>query len=304
MRSGWVQFQVVSGRITIGARRMGSTSSSSTRPGRSEKLTIRFTNAELSMTYQRSTPQEELSISVGSGNRISIRRSGKEGSSIVPVQFDQAPGEPISLALGPDDKQQVYRAATLWHLLVEQPDACRKHLVPLLELLRPDWRLAETAAAIEAELLQAAAVGQLPDRRQWDALVQQLADERFAKREEADRKLRSAGQRVLGYLRGLDLDRLDAEQQYRVRRIINSLTRKTGDDTAEQFAAQLVGDPDAWLALLARREESTRRLAARQLEAILGEPIAFDPGADEATRKDQIEQLRAHVRAKRPGAKD
>jgi hypothetical protein len=164
--------------------------------------------------------------------------------------------------------------------------------------------LAETAAAIETELFQAASVGRLPDRQRWAALVAQLADERFPRREAADRELRSAGRVVLSYLRGLELSRLDAEQQYRVRRIILSLSRQTGDDTAEGFAPQLSEDPDIWLAFLSRQEESTRRLAARQLAAILGEPIRFDPAADTATRKAQIEQLRARIHGKESQARD
>ena len=153
-------------------------------------------------------------------------------------------------------------------------------------------------------MFQAASVGRLPDRRRWDPLVEQLADERFSRREAADRELRSAGPVVLSYLQGLDFNRLDAEQQYRIRRIVRSLSRQTGDDTAEKFAPQLLADPDLWLALLSRQEESARRLAARQLEAILGQPIRFDPAADNATRKTQIERLQAKIRSNRPEPKD
>jgi hypothetical protein len=303
-RNKWLQFQIVSGRITLSSTRFGNISTSSSSSGRSEKLTIRFNNAQHSASYERSTSQEQLFVEVTSGTRISIRRSGKDDTAIVPVQFTQVPGEPTSLALGPEGQKKVYRAATLWHLLITQPDQCRQHLIPLLELLRADWKLAETAAAMEKALLRAASVGQLPDRRRWDLLVEQLADERFSRREAADRELRSAGKVALSYLRGLDFDRLDAEQQFRVRRIIRSLSLQTGDDTPEQFVWQLVGDGEIWLALLSRPQESTRRLAARQLGAILGRPIRFDPAADPATQKDQIEQLRARIRGKRTGARD
>ena len=304
IRNRWLGFQVVSGRITLGGSRFGNINSNSSRSGRTEKLSIRLSNAERSVTYQRSDSKEQFSMEITSGGRISIRHAAKQDSTIVPVQFTQVPGEPILLALGPEDRQQVYRAATLWHLAIAQPKECRQRLFPLLELLRPDWRLAETAAAMEAELLQAASAGRLPDRRRWDPLVEQLADQRFSRREAADRELRSAGPVVLSYLRGLDFNRLDAEQQYRIRRIIRSLSRQTGDDTAEKFAPQLLADPDVWLALLSRQEESTRRLAARQLGAILGQPVRFDPAADNATRKAQIERLRAQIRGKGPEPKD
>lgn len=299
---GWLRFQVISGRITVAATRYGSSSSRSTGSNGTEKLNIRVSNAQLSMTYERSAPQEDFSIEVSSSDRLRVRRTGKGDTAIVPVEFTQAPGEPISLRLGGEDRQHVYRAATLWHLLIAQPEACRQHLVPLLKLLRSDWRLAETAAAMETKLLQVAAAGQLPNRRRWDRLVEQLADDRFSRREAADRQLRSAGRAVLSYLRGLDFDRLEAEQQFRIRRIIASVSRQSGDDTAEGFAPQLLTDPELWLALLSRREESIRRVAARHLEAVLGEPVRFDPAADPTTRKNQIERLKARVRAKGPEA--
>jgi hypothetical protein len=298
IRNGWLRFQVNAGRVVMEGSRFGNTSSSSSSGAGTEKLTLRLNNGERSVSYELSTPQEELSIEIASVDRLSIRRSGKQDSKIVPVQVTQVPDEPISLVVGRDPQQQVYRAATVWHLLIAQPDECRQHLIPLLEFLRPDWRLAETATAMETKLLQAASVGRLSDRQRWAALVAQLADERFSRREAADRELRSAGRVVLSYLRGLDLSRLDAEQQYRIRRIIRYLSRQTGDDTAEGFAPQLVEDPEVWLSLLSRQEEATRRLAARQLVAILEEPIRFDPAADAATRKSQIEQLRARIQGK------
>ena len=298
-RNGWLRFQVVAGRISLGSSRLGNINSNSSSSGRTEKLSIRFATTGLSLTYEHSTLEEEFSVEISSGNRISIRRRGKEDSTIVPVEFTQAPNEPIALALGPDGKQTVYRATTLWHLLMAQPEECRQHLIPLLELLHTGWRLAETAAAMETELLRTASAGQLPDYGRWGLLVAQLADQRFSRRQAADRQLRSAGPIVLPYLRRLDLKRLDAEQKFRVRRIVNSLSRQTGEDTAEWFVSQLVADPDIWLALLARREEATRRLAVRQLEAFLGGPIRFDSTADPAVRRDQIEQLRARIPRKR-----
>jgi hypothetical protein len=296
-RNGRLRFQIIAGRINLAGSRFGNSSSSSTIPGGRERLTIRFSNAERSVSYERSTSQEEFSLEITSDDRICIRRSGTEGSRIVPVEFAQVPDEQISLTLGADDQQQVYRAATLWHLLLTQPDECRQHLIPVLELLRSDWNLTQTAAAMETQLLRAVSAGQPFDRQRWGAWVAQLADERFSKREEADRALRSAGRVVLSYLRRLDFNRLDAEQQFRIRRIILSLSRQAGEDTAERFAAELIGDPDIWLAFLSRPEESTRRLAARHLGAILGEPIRFDPAAEPHTRKAQIEQLRLQVHA-------
>jgi len=60
----------------------------------------------------------------------------------------------------------------------------------------------------------------------------------------------------------------------------------------------MIADPEVWLALLARPEEPTRRLAAAHLAKLLGQPISFDPAADAARRKRQIEQLRAQTLAR------
>ena len=58
--------------------------------------------------------------------------------------------------------------------------------------------------------------------------------------------------------------------------------------------ARLAVDPATWLLLLERPEEAVRRTAARQLTAMLGEPIAVDPAADPETQKSQRERLRAN----------
>lgn len=304
VRSGYVKFGITSGRISISGRRVGNVSTTSTSGGRKEKLSIRSSAGQPSISYERADSSEQLSIDVTSDGRISIRRTGKEDATIIPVEFSQTPNEPISLVLDSDDRKRVYRAADLWQLLIAQREECRKHLIPILGLLRPDWNLAEAVEATETALLRRAAAGELPDHRQWAGLVQQLGDERFSRREVADRRLREAGQAVVSYLRNLDFSRLDAEQQFRVQRIIKGLSRQTVDDTPEVVARRLVADQTVWLALLSRPEESTRRLAARQLSAILSRPIPFDPAADPAVRERQIEQLRAQMANETPRASD
>ena len=82
-----------------------------------------------------------------------------------------------------------------------------------------------------------------------------------------------------------------------MRRIIELCHGQTTADTAEQAAAQLVGDPLVWLALLDRPQEPTRRAAAKQLAALTGEPIGIDPAADPATQKAQREKLRVKLEA-------
>jgi len=293
VRSGWLRFAIVSGRLIIKGSQVGNISSNPS--GGNERLSIRSVGGKASLNYELSTAGQQLSIVVGAGNQAVIRRTPKGDSTLVPVRFEQSPGKPASLTLGAAGRQQTYRAASLWHLMIARPEECRRHLAPLLELLGPAWKLCSVAELAEAELLRLAAVGGMPNRSRWAALVEQLADDRFAKREAADRQLRAAGPAVLSYLQGLDSGRLDAEQQFRIRRIIVSMSGQVTDDDARQIASRLVGDRAVWLSLLSRPQQSTRRLAARQLSALLGEPISFDPAAEPAVRNKQIEKLRSRI---------
>jgi hypothetical protein len=299
VQNNWMQFSIASGRVTLDGTRVGNIqSNNSDSNGRREQLSVRNDNGEPAMTYERTSANESLLFDLTSGDRVRIRRTPKGAGSIVPMEFVQIPNEKIVLTLGPADHQQAYQAASLWHLLIAQPQPCKQHLIPVLEMLRPDWKLAETAAKVEQRLLQGVGGDVAAQRSRWAAWVAQLGDDRFAKREAADRALRAADPSVLSYLRQIEFGRLDAEQQFRVRRIIDALSGQSSDDAPEQVAATLSGDPLVWLALLGRPELSTRQTAARQLAVLLGEPIGVDPAADPATQQTQREQLRARIEGK------
>jgi len=295
VRRGWIRARIVSGRIAVGGTRLGTLIDSADRDGRSERVGIRIAGKNLTISYHMSTADEEFSVQATGDGQLHVRRAPKRDSTLLPVDFRQSADEPLRLALGPKDEQRVYQAASLWHLFITQPEACRNHLAPLLQVLDKRWDLTKTAQEVESALLRAAAEGNLPDPGRWAALVEQLGDERFARREAADRELRALGRVVFTYLRGLDRGQLDAEQHYRVRRIIETLSDSMENDTPSQIASWLAGDPVIWLALLSRSEESSRRLAAERLEALLGEPVRFDPAADPKTRADQIDEIRSLV---------
>ena len=55
---------------------------------------------------------------------------------------------------------------------------------------------------------------------------------------------------------------------------------------------------------LDRPEKTTRTAAAKQLAALLGEPIDVDPAADPATQRKQREQLRTKIVGRRAAPKD
>jgi hypothetical protein len=291
VRQPWIRFEIIYGRVVLKAMRPVQMPPRFGPGTRRELLTIRVTGADSAMDYELTTPEEQISIRFSSADRVEIRRVPKGDAKSPSVEFRQAGTAPVSLKIGPPNPRE-YRAASLWHLLLEEPAECRKSLVPLLGLLQPKWDLLKTGDEVRAILLRMADGGRLPDQRRWAEWVAQLGDSQFAKREAADRQLREAGRGVVAYLQQLDPGRLDAEQQYRVHRIIQALTVASGEDAPEQIASWLFSDPAVWLAMLSSETESTRKTASRQLGALVGKPIDFDPAADAPTRQKQIEALR------------
>ncbi|NQT38769.1 MAG: hypothetical protein HQ581_14840 [Planctomycetes bacterium] len=301
IRDGWLRTSIVSGRISVVGTRSGTTSSSSSGTDRTERLKIQGARTSGSafsvptVEYEFSDARRQIFIDISQINRVRFRQSAKNNSDVVPLEFVQAPGKPLSLTVGTAPGQITLEAAGIWHLVLSHPKPCEEHLVPLLAMLRPGWDFLKAVAEVEEELLRIASSERVPDRRRWAALVEQLADQRFYRRETADRQLRESGRAVVVYLVQLDTKRLDAEQRFRVRRIILDLSSDEEDDSPHLVASWLAGDLKIWFALLSRDDDVTRRLAARQLTALLERPLAFDPDAEEATRRTQLEKLRAEL---------
>lgn len=295
-RSKYMRFAVVDGRVWLQWTRLISMSSNSSSGSVKESVRVRNQNGRLHLSYERTAKDESLKVSVsGNGDVVSISRAPRGQSAIVPVEYRQNPREKITFSTGDGDRKQTFSANELWQLLIIRQKECEEHLLPLLEVLRPDWKIAETVAGIEDKLLHGVSEEIVKRRRRWDSLVEQLGDERFAKREAADRALRADGSAAIGYLRQLDFDRLDAEQRFRIRRILEAIGAENKGDSAEKVAERLAGDPAVWLALLARPEPESRKTAARQLILLLGGPIDVDPAADPDTQKQQRERLRTRI---------
>ena len=104
---------------------------------------------------------------------------------------------------------------------------------------------------------------------------------------------------MIPYLQSLNTHRLDLEQSSRIRGIVDSQA-DAAEDTPEQEACRLMDDRTLWLVLAGRPQESTRRMAARQLAFLLGESIQFDPGAAESVRKTQLNALRKQIESLAP----
>ena len=183
-------------------------------------------------------------------------------------------------------------APTLWHLLLTERDLCRQHLLPMMDRVRPSWRIEEQLAKIEQSLTSRAGADVLESRRQWEKWVDQLASDSFAERQQADHALRAAGQSVLSLLRQLDMSQLDAEQRRRVRAILEDVADSNAD-SPERVAGWLLENKAVWLAILDRGEPEQRLTAAEHLGALVGKPV-FDPQAP----PDQVQAQLAALRAK------
>jgi hypothetical protein len=291
LRQPSVRVELTSGRVALKVTQRWVTTRNSSNGPTQERISIRAMGGDPTLDYDLTTLEEEISIRFASANRLEIRHVPRGDSKVTPVEFDQPATGPVTLKVGAKDVRE-YQAASLWHLAMAEPAECRQLLFPLLALLQPNWDLGKTGDEIRAVLLRMAEGASRTDHKQWAEWVRQLGDDQFAKREAADQHLRDAGRGIVSYLQQLDPTRLDAEQRFRIRRIVNALTVTNGEDSPEHVASWLFGDASVWLAMLASPEESTRKTAARQLGAILGGPVAFDPAADAATRKKQLDALR------------
>jgi hypothetical protein len=294
-RQGFVQFTLSSGRIAV----TGSHGVNFSHSGPLERVSVRVTGNEPVVVYEIATPAYRFLLDVSAASRLQLRRLPKaDRTAPVPVEFVQSPREPLVLKVGPKDSERVYRAESIWHLFVQEPGVAREHLAPLLKILLREWDFVKAAGEIESILVRTAESGAPPDQKLWSDWVRQLGDASFAKREAADRRLRESGRIAVTYLRQLDPARLDAEQRYRVRRILQTMAHTSNEESSPQVAMWLSGDPAIWLALLSREEEPTRRAALKRLEAISDGPLAFDPAADRKTRQRQIEAVRDRVSRK------
>lgn len=299
---GWLRVNLTDGRLSLNVWPIRQSERRKSGGGTKEIIKIRQENGQPSLNYQLTNHDQRLTIKL-KGDGAQLRRVPRGKSKAVAVELRQSPKEQTVLTIGSGDDQQVFHAADLWRLFVEQPKPCRQHLFPLLAMLRPDWKLDEMTAAVERSLLESVQENTITDHARWATLVEQLGDDRFAKREAADRTLRAGDTATLHYLRQLDFQRLDAEQQLRVHRIVAALAGVHEDDSPEAAAASMAREPAVWLALLERSDPATRRTAAKQLATLLDEDISIDPAAPPDTQKEKRKQLRLQIEGKQPAAK-
>jgi len=302
-RCKWGRVEVISGRVTLDDARLGRrTTVTSGDPSSGVRETLSFSAKSprtACLHYEYADEEQQMFVDVERARRVTIERLPHSGSSLAAVRFRQPERGEITLTVTCKERSLEIVADSFWHLMLSDPQACRDHLIPILQSLRPDWRLQWTAERVESALLDVARRGKTPDKKRIEQLVSQLGHSEFMRRQVADRQLRDMGQAVLAYLDSLDERALNAEQRSRIRRIKMSLRINDGD-TPVRVAAWLASDVPVWVSLLEREEQGTRIAAARHLASISGKSVTFDPLADQIERQRQIVRLRAAFGLDRP----
>ena len=153
--------RVIAGRIVAVSSHTGQhTSSSRSGSDRRERLSIRLTEAGPTVSYDLTTPGEQVGFEIVNGDRVTLRRQYRTEQGPASIEYYQIPDRPVVVLSGPTDESVKIEAPTLWHLFLAEPEFCQQQIVPLLELMRPDWKVATLAAEIEEQLCRA---GETPD---------------------------------------------------------------------------------------------------------------------------------------------
>ncbi len=302
-RMPWARLEIVSGRLRLTHCRLGQDATASANlPEQGIAESLRFsakTSESVQLHYQYADSRQSLRVDFEQAASMALDRVSSGESKLATVRFHQPQRGPATLAVEDGGTTREFNADGLWQLMLAEPDVCRQHLLPILQSLRPEWTLEAQSQQIEQALLAAARRNRAPDAARMTALVQQLCDPSFSRRQDADHQLREMGQAAASFLHRLDERTLDAEQRSRIRQIKQSL-HVYDADTPARVAGWLADDRAVWLALMERKNEATRTIAAGQLETILGRSLAFDPAASEAERQQQVRRLRTEWVLERP----
>ena len=255
-----------------------------------------------SLTYNQESQKQIYSLSVDLDRTFRMEWQNLESELPETIELEQKLRQPVVVKRTAGSRQQVWKATSLWHLAMEEPEVVQKYIIPLFISFLPSVSLLSQTKQVERQMLELARTSRTPDRGRWEALVAQLADDNYSRREAADRALRQQGPAVVPFLRSLDWQLLDAEQRFRLRRILQELEPPGDEDSLTKTAHWLMEDPEIWWILLDRPEEQTRRIAAQRLAALLGNPIEFDPEASPEIRRTQRARLEPKVRPSQPTA--
>lgn len=287
-----VQMHMTSGRVTAtGPASQQSLTSNYMGNQRREQLTIDLGGGRPTVNYGRFAPDERLSYQIENGNEVTVQLVPRSTTDHATIVFVQPAEGAIRLTVATGEQSKTIYAPSLWHLLIIDPQLCHEHLVPLLEIMRPNWQLDQQAQDIEKALSSDQPARTAIDHSSWEKNLRQLASDRFVERERAEQQLQSYGPVILPFLRGKDRGEFDAEQAFRVRRVIRGLDKNADEDTPDRVLPWLTGDPRIWYALLSRDDLRVRGIAVEQLSKLLETKLDFDPAAEATERELQRQRL-------------
>jgi hypothetical protein len=218
--------------------------------------------------YELQDPQQTIEIRIQNRTRISITRRPKETSKLKFISFEQGERGRVTLVVGEGEDRQMCSARNLWHLLLNEGEISRQHLVPLLEMLRGDWQLLAMVETIEESLCDRGQAVTLSRRDVWQ-LVAKLDSTRFPVRQMADQQLRALGVSILPHLQSLDRTRLSGEQRVRIRELCQDLRHATAD-TPLRVVAWLSNDEHFWRQWLDEPAAPRSAIAAERLATMQG----------------------------------
>lgn len=289
-RMGWVRLEMVGGRIAVLGHRCGQSrvvqvGEPSETPR--EQFSVQLHDESLVIHYEDVQAERQLKLDLDEQRQLTIVSTGASPTN--DLKLVQPFRGPITLTRG-REKQQTYSATSLWHFALQQPEMCEEVLFPALETLRPHWRLQVQATAIRQSLLARAGEDVQAQRAEWLKWVKQLDSDDFQERQQADSRLRAAGQAVAAWLRRIDRNTLSAEQESRIRDICRGLA-DLSTDSPQRVAAWMVDDRSVWLALMGNENAEVRLRASNHLALLCGKPLAFDPNAKPRDREQQLAQL-------------
>jgi hypothetical protein len=289
----YLQLQVIGGRIEVASREGGHSRTLAAGTPQSpyrQLLHLQVRVPSVCVHYEAVDPAGRFSLHLCEKGNLVLEKISIDPAAAPSIRYRQPARGSVTLSIDGSPPREL-SAPSLWHLLLTERELCREHLVPLLESLRPDWRLVQQAADVEDALFALARASDVRgDEKRWRELVVQLASDDFRARQSADLQLRQAGQAAIAFLRGLDQKELSAEQ----RRRIDGICQAYADSRADvpmRVAQWLVSDRELWIRLLTHPQEEQRAAAADHLSRLVGRPIAFDPRSDERTRQLQVAEI-------------
>jgi hypothetical protein len=289
-------FEVLNGRFVCRLERLTGWGNTISNKQGVEKLQFKNDERGNSMHYELKTATRRVKIDAWREELTMVRQVVQEGKVTATTRFEQRPGAPLRLEVIEGDVSQTIEGDTVWHLWLTDAQLCAENLLPMCELIGLEVPWTQFTQALETRLVQLADAGESHDQTEWRKWLDELSSPQFTVREAADRQLRAAGTSLLPFVRRLDLSLLDAEQRFRLRRIIYDLHSDVAADTVDSTADLLLDDPRVWVELLDREDEAARTAVAAQLRRTWQAEIEYDVAGSVDVRREQVARLRERVR--------